>query len=619
MCGIFGAIGPGTAGLSDDALATALAAIAHRGPDAGQVQRLDGLVLGHRRLAIIDLDPRANQPMTRGPATIVFNGEVYNFRALRRELEALGETFVTTSDTEVLLAGYLRHGMAFLDRIEGMFAFALWDAARRELHLARDRFGEKPLFLLQEADRVAFGSEVSAVTPLAGAPLAEDPQAIGLYFRFAYIPAPFAPYRTMTQLEPGERVVVRADDLRMERQRWYRPRAAAFPDGPPDYDTAVAHLRRALTDAVALRMAAADVPVATLVSGGIDSSVLTVLADRVARQPVSAYSLGFPEDPDFDETDAARAVTARLHNVRHQVIPAKVEDILAFSDTVFGRLSEPFADASLLPTAYLFSHIDEKVVLSGDGADEVFGGYGAYAAMTASRRIPAMLKRMLLALPAPGNPTAIRQPHLRALALTREKMATDPLAEYLNWRTYAAPGTLGRFGLDLSAEADLGARFSAVSDGGLRAIQLADIDFNLPNDMLKKIDYASMFHSIEGRLPYLDRPLVEWALGLPDGYRINGRVRKRLLRDAFRNDLPPITLSRRKMGFLLPLRTWFRGGPLRDAFEALVDRQTRFDPQPIHAALRDHASGARDESVLLWAVYVYLRWRETPATGGAGR
>ncbi|EKV25910.1 Asparagine synthetase [Caenispirillum salinarum AK4] len=612
MCGILGAVGAAADRLDDAGLVSALDLIRHRGPDAGAVWRDRAVALGHRRLAIIDLDARAEQPMTRGDLTIVFNGEIYNYRALKQDLEALGHGFTTTSDTEVLLAAWRQWGRDCLTRLEGMFAFALWDAAARALTLARDRFGEKPLFWLRRDDGLMFCSEVPPLVRLAEGRVTEDAEAIGLYFLFSYIPAPAGAFTDLRQLEPGHWLEWRADRADIEGGRYYDPRDAvqsALADAPTDYGQAVAGLRDRLTEAVRLRLETADVPVATLLSGGIDSSVVTTLAARISDKPLTAYSLGFPKDPEFDESDHARAVAAGLPHVRHRVVPADEESILDFADTVFDRLGEPFADSSLLPTSFLCAHIEEKVALGGDAADELFAGYGTYPAIVRGATLPAPARALLTALPRHGNPHAIAHPRLRAAALFHKHLRRDAVDSYLSWRSYADPGVLAGLGLDTGGLPAARRRLGEAGSGALRDVQLVDLIFNLPNDMLRKVDYAAMYHSIEVRLPFLDSALAAWALALPDDFRMHGGVRKRILRDAFAEDLPRDILTRRKMGFLLPVRRWFRQGRLRDELEGLLARQTGLDGSVARAALDRHAAGAEDNSVLLWALYAYLRWQ----------
>ena len=611
MCGILGGIGPGIDRIDEAACRASLACIRHRGPDAEGLWRAPGVMLGHRRLSIIDLAPRAHQPMHRGPMAIVFNGEIYNYRDLKRELEADGQSFSTTSDTEVLLAGLAARGASFLERVEGMFAFAAYDARDRTLLLARDRYGEKPLFLLRQRDSVTFASELASLEALSPEPLQEDEVATGLYFRFSYVPAPLAPLKGTSQLEPGTYARI-GTDLAVKPQRYYAiPAASTAP--APRYEDAVEELRNRLAQAVSARLLAADVPVATLLSGGLDSSIVTVLAARTYGRRVRAYSLGFPDDPPFDESPYARAVAAKISTVEHRVVNARVDDLLAFTERLFDKLSEPLADASLVPTAYLLSQVEEKVVLGGDGADEVFAGYGVYPAMRLSASLPSPLKALLRLAPAHGNPASVRQPSLRAAALFHANLGANPAAEYLRWRTYASGPDLKQLGLDLSGEALVADHLTVTGSGRLRDIQEADITFNLPNDMLRKVDIASMMFGIEGRLPYLDSGLVAFALSLPESFLIKGGVRKRILRDAFAADLPPEILKRRKMGFLMPIRAWFRAGPLRDHLEARVAAQSRFEPATVRRLLAEHASGQSDHSVLLWSLLVFLSWRDKRA------
>lgn len=611
MCGILGAVGSACNDLDDKAFIDALDLIRHRGPDGGAIWQDQGARLGHRRLAIIDLAKRAEQPMLVGDLALVFNGEIYNYRTLHTELQTAGHSFETTSDTEVLLHAWIQWGRECLARLEGMFAFAMWDRRTRRLTLARDRYGEKPLFIHRRTDGLAFASEMPPLIRLANGALTEDAAAIGLFFLYSYIPAPYGAFENVAQLEPGCWLEwSAAEGICQGRHYDLHTAVALAAQGPqPDYATAVSQLRDRLTDAVRLRVETADVPVATLLSGGIDSSVITTLAAHTTSQRLAAYSLGFPEDPNFDETVYARAVAETLPNVRHHVVEATEGRVLDFASQVLDRLGEPFADASILPTSLLCSQITEKVALGGDAADEIFAGYGVYPAILRGAILPAPLRSLLRLMPPHSNPPSIRQPTLRAAALFHRHLRDDPLDAYLSWRTYAEPATLLKLGIDCSAadavRASMGSRFT----GSLRDIQTMDVAFNLPNDMLKKVDYAAMVHGLEMRSPFLDSQLVQWALALPDSYRFSGGVRKRILRDAFAGMLPQRVIARGKMGFLLPIRRWFRNGQLRNELEALLDRQTRFNRASAQQLITDHATGGADHSVLLWSLYVYLRWQ----------
>lgn len=604
MCGLFGVFGSGAEYYTARA-GFASRALAHRGPDAEGVWTGEGVLLGHRRLSILDLSTRANQPMRRGPLRIVFNGEIYNFQVLRRDLEAKGEVFETNSDTDVLLAGLAREGIDFLNRAEGMFAFALHDERDRSLLLARDRYGEKPLYVHETRGRVIFASELAGIEALSEKPLEEDADAIALLFRLSYIPAPLSALEGTSQLEPGSWRRYSADIGRSDGRYYELPRPPLTKLG---YAEACEAVREGLRSSVDLRLKTADVPVATLLSGGLDSTIVTLLAHRLSSKPVTAYSLSFPDEPAFDEGAFASEAAQGAPGLDHRVVPARVDDLLSFTDRLFSTLSEPLADASLVPTAYLVSHIEEKVVLGGDGADEVYAGYGTYASMRASARLPAALKRLLLHVPPHRAPSRIRNPLLRAAALFHSNLAMDPVAEYLLWRSYARPSDLALLDLDRDVTDILHTGVQDVAGGTLRDVQIADISFNLPNDMLRKVDIAGMAFGVEARLPYLDREVVHFALSTPDNFRMRSGVRKRILRDAFADLVPPSILARRKMGFLMPIRQWMSGGPMRDAVLDLGRSQTRFDPAVIERLLLEHSRGLADHSVLLWALYVYFRW-----------
>lgn len=610
MCGILGAFGSRAAEVSEADFLDALDLIRHRGPDSGSVWSQPGIRLGHRRLAIIDLAPRADQPMRQGNLAIVFNGEIYNYRELRAELSVLGYTFSTSSDTEVLLQAWRHWGADCLPRLEGMFAFALWDGDQGKLYLARDRYGEKPLFVHESSDGIAFASEMPSLIRLAGGGLQENKSATGLFFMYSYIPAPYGALQGVFQLEPGCWMEWSAQKC-VRQYRYYSLKSAialSAAQPQPAYGDACRTLRMLLRDAVHRRVETADVPVASLLSGGIDSSIVTILAAQVSNQPMSVYSLGFPEDPGFDETDFAKAVTATLPNVRHHIVEATEERVLRFSGAVLDRLGEPYADASILPTSLLCSQIGEKIALGGDAADELFAGYGTYPAIVAGAKLPGPVRGLLSLLPRHPNPPAILNGYLRAAALFHRHLRATPLQSYLSWRSYADMDVLIALGIDTSAVYPFSATLDCSGAASLRDVQALDLAFNLPNDMLKKVDHAAMFHGLEVRLPFLDSRLVHWALGLPDEYRLSGSRRKRILRDAFADVLPEMVLTRGKMGFLLPIRRWFREGRLRNELDAMLSVQTVLNSKVARSILSEHATGRADHSVLLWSIYVYLRW-----------
>lgn len=608
MCGVLGGVYWGRDVPARGAIDAALALLAHRGPDASGVLTGNGFFLAHRRLAILDLDRRSDQPMSRHGVHISFNGEIYNYKKIRRRLEAKGFGFTTTSDTEVVLAAYLDRGLECLEEFEGMFALAIVDEPRRALVLARDKFGEKPLYYFSDDRGLLFASEVRPLAHLLGqSNLQIDRQAMGLYFLFSYIPAPYAPYRQMCQLQPGHWARMEMDQGRLTTSRYYdlkkrvRERQTSFAE-------AARALKRQLTESVKQRLAASDVPVAVFLSGGIDSSAITAIAATVAPDTVRAYSVSFPQDTDYDESTYAVEVAVRYPNIRHTVVPVVEGDLADFTQRTLSRLGEPYADASLVPAAYLSAQVEEKVALGGDGADELLAGYGVYASLRASSRIPAWAKRLLMLLPAHRHPHAIGNSRLRAAALFHGHLARSPADEYLSWRHYASTDLLLALGLDMTALADVKKMLLDFRADNLRDIQITDIEFNLPNDMLKKLDLASMFHSLEVRLPYLDSGFAEFALSLPASYHMQGLERKRLLRAALQDSLPASVLTRPKKGFLLPIRKWFAEGRIKEELAALIGEQTLFDRAVLKKTAQRHSDGTEDNSVFLWELYVYLKW-----------
>jgi len=614
MCGILGVAGSFASKTSDADFLDALDLIRHRGPDSGSIWRDSMVCLGHRRLSIIDLSNSADQPMRLDDLTIIFNGEIYNYRELKYELRALGHSFYTNSDTEVLLKAWQYWGAECLSRLEGMFSIAIWNATKAKLYLARDRFGEKPLYVKEDIDGIGFASEMPPLIRLAGKSIVENRAAIGLFFQYSYIPAPYGAFEGFSQLEPGCWMEW-SPFTGIQRHKYYSLKesiAQSTIKPQLSYTDACISLKSILHDAIRIRIETADVPVATLLSGGIDSSIVTILAARIQNsdKPMSVYSLGFPEDAEFDETDFAKAVTANLPNVDHRIIEATEDNVLDFASNVINRLGEPFADASILPTSLLCSSIEEKVALGGDAADEIFAGYGVYPAILAGASLPSPIRKLISLIPKHQNPTAIRNETLRSAALFHLNLHSTTIKSYLSWRSYAEPKILKDLNIDVSESFSFAKAMEFSTINSLQDLQIIDLEFNLPNDMLKKVDYAGMFQSIEMRLPFLDSKLVHWILGLPDDYRLAGTKRKRILRDAFSDILPERILNRRKMGFLLPIRRWFRSGKLREELEAMLGLQTTLDTKTINILLREHSLGIKDHSVLLWSIYVYLKWQQ---------
>jgi len=611
MCGIMGWVGCRTGTPGEEVFAAALDLIRHRGPDGGKLWIDKGVCLGHRRLAIVDLAERAEQPMQMHSHVIVFNGEIYNYKILRSKLEALGHSFSTSSDSEVLLCAWLQWGRDCLTRLEGMFAFAIWDKHNRTLHLARDRFGEKPLFYYFGETGISFASELPPLIRIAGKNiLQESDAALSQYFQFSYTPAPRSILKGVEQVLPGAWLQW-TEPQGISKGTYYDLRSeveAKQVNTSLRYQDTATQLRNALTEATRLRIESADVPVATLLSGGLDSSIITMIASKVSTSKIRAYSLGFPDDPEFDETTYAKEVARSLPNVEHCVVEVTEDSVRDSCDRVLESLGEPFADASIIPTSLICSQVDEKVALGGDAADELFAGYGVYPAIMMGASIPRWLRCFLMNLSVSSNPALIKNSKLRAAAFFLNHLKQTSWESYLSWRTYADVDRLSSLKMP-SAELDGIACDNQFDLGGLKDIQMMDIMFNLPNDMLKKVDYAAMMHGLEVRLPFLDSNIVEFALKLPDRYKIYGKVRKKILKDAFSDVLPPSITGRSKKGFLLPIRSWFRDGNIREDLIDLVESQNQIDSKECDILLQEHSSGKYDHSVFLWSIYVYLKWK----------
>jgi asparagine synthase (glutamine-hydrolysing) len=637
MCGIAGAYlrrGQAREELlrTGDAMSTC---IAHRGPDdSGHfVDERGGLLLAFRRLAIIDLSQAGHQPMESptGRYVLIFNGEAYNFNAVREELESIGAApeWRGHSDTEVLLAAIERWGLEdALRRFVGMFAFAVWDKREETLHLVRDRVGVKPLYYALADDAVLFGSELKAI---AAHPLFRreiDRDAVALYARFGYVPAPHTIYRNTYKLPPGGILTIRPGTERPEPHLYWTVRdAAARGKANPFTGTdaeALDALDALLKDSVGLRMIS-DVPLGVFLSGGIDSSIVTAQMQRQARGPVKTFSIGLRES-GYDEAQYARAVAKHLgtDHTELYVTAEEARDVIPLLPHIY---DEPFGDASQIPT-YLVSKLARRSVtvsLSGDGGDELFGGYNRYflgrSLWKTTRRIPRPLRPVagaaLRALPpAAWNrvlaPLGRRFPALRERAGDRlHKLAramnaggSDALYRELvaQWRD-VVPGAEAR---PIAIDEPL-----PLDDVTERMMAYDQMSY-LVDDVLVKVDRASMAVSLEAREPLLDHRLIELAWTLPLHMKVRDGKGKWLLRTLLARYVPEELIERPKMGFAVPLDSWLRG-PLRDWAESLLDeRRLRqegwFDASQVRRAWRSHLAGGAEWQQHLWTVLMFQAW-----------
>jgi asparagine synthase (glutamine-hydrolysing) len=597
------------------------ATLVHRGPDSDG-QLVDGpAALAARRLSIIDLET-GDQPIANedGTVHVVQNGEIYNYRELRARLELAGHHFATSSDTEVLVHLYEEHGDGFAERLRGMFAVALWDARQRRLVLARDPFGIKPLYYRVGTDELAFASELRAL------PRGEiDFDALEAFLAFNSIPGPYSIFRDVRKLPPGHLLVWK--DGAATLSRFARPAPVAAAEIRREHEDELAEeLRGRLRDSVRAHLIA-DVPVGVLLSGGVDSSVLAALAAQESSEPVHTFSIGF-EERSFDELDDARAV-AELYGTRHEELVLRPDAALLLP-ALADAFDEPFADSSALPT-YLVSELAArhvKVALSGEGGDELFGGYYTYAAdLLALRfgRLAPLARPLVERLPSSSRKASF---DYKAKRFVRGA-ALPPLERHHAWKEIFSPEaraelTLQRPGFD---PVDLLRTRYAETEGAELLARLQDVDLGLylVDDLLVKTDRASMAHSLEARVPYLDPLVAGLAQALPTRLKVSGLRKKRLLRAAAAPLLPRGIVYGRKRGFSIPAAAWLRGELEPFARDVLstetLRRQAFFRPEPVARLLDRHVAGKEDLSRQLWSLLAFTLWyeRHVERTPGALR
>ncbi len=613
--------------------------IRHRGPDDEGVYssapaRGDApkpnAALGFRRLSIIDLEG-GHQPLSNedGTVWIVFNGEIYNYRELRDDLEARGHQFATHTDTEVIVHLYEECGPACVDHLRGMFAFAIWDDRKGRLFLARDRLGQKPLFYRCDAGRILFASELKSLLQVPNAPRELDPQAVDLYLTYQYVPDPHCILKGYAKLPPGHRAVWENGQITVERY-WQPPyadtpeRLTATADWSPDDWRR--QLRETLTEAVRLRMRS-DVPLGAFLSGGIDSTIIVGLMQSLSEQPVHTFSIGFPVK-EFDETSYAREAAKKLGTNHHEyIVEPSAIDLLP---KIIWHYDEPFSDSSAIPTMYL-SEVTRKevtVALSGDGGDELFAGYERYQAVRLAARLdrlpialrkmfawnlwqqipssgeqrslPRRIKRFIAAL---GQPPPLR--YLRWIGIFdrewRNKLYTDGFREQL--------GDFDSGGLLLSAYEECPDR------DFVTRTTCADVVTYLPFDILKKVDIASMAFSLECRSPFLDHHVAELAARMPLSLKQQGCRSKVVLTETFADLLPASIQTRKKMGFGVPLAPWFRNELKELLIDTLLgDRAAGrglFRREAVQELIDEHMSGEWDHCYRLWNLLCLEHWCRT--------
>jgi asparagine synthase (glutamine-hydrolysing) len=627
MCGICGELSfDRQRPVSAEAIRSMRDQLVHRGPDAFGIHvSSNGLAgLGFRRLRIIDLSTNANQPMPNedGSIQLVFNGEIYNFAAIRERLVASGHRFRSRSDTEVIVHLYEEKGAACVEELDGMFALAIWDGRQERLVLARDRVGKKPLFFHRGRRRLAFASEIKAFLAHPDIDLEINEDAVPYYFLYGYVPGPETFYRSVMQVEPGTSVTITADGAIAHHTYWAPryPDASAQSAKTTDRRAAMETVRSLTTQAVERRLIS-DVPLGAFLSGGVDSTIVVGLMTALSGERVKTFSIGFEGDAAYDETAHARAVAERFHtdHTEFRVSPSAVELI----DTLLWHHDGPFGDSSAIPT-YLVSRLTRQhvtVVLTGDGGDEVFAGYLRFHAALAAGTLPEWSGGVLAALLSP-LPTAPNERHWLSRARRFARHMHLPLLERLTrWNSF--------FYEDL--ESLLASRFRQSQPridplhhlrrnlaelrrlSPLSQLLLANFRAYLPGDLLVKTDRMTMANSIEARSPFLDRALIDYAATLPDRWKLSrfGQT-KVILRRAFADLIPERINRRGKMGFGVPLDRWFRGELRSYVRETLLASDARclayLEPAALETIVRRHETGEANLGQQLWCLLAFERW-----------
>lgn len=638
MCGITGAAWTrDREPLDQSVLARMMTAIKHRGPDAegfyySPKDSGPGAALGFRRLSIIDLaggqQPLANEDRT---VWIVFNGEIYNYRELRPVLESQGHRFRTDSDTETIVHLYEQYGTDCVRHLRGMFAFALWDERNRRLFLARDRMGQKPLFYRQEADRFLFASELKSLLQVPNVPRKLHPPALDAYLLYQYVPYPMCILEGYNKLPPAHWATYENGQLHIERY-WHPPFEEEFPVADVSKNASAwtperwrRELRQTLTEAVKLRLRS-DVPLGAFLSGGVDSTIITGLMQEQSASPVHTFSIGFPV-AQFDERSYARQAAAHLGTEHHEaIVKPEALDILP---KLIWHYDEPFADSSAIPTMYLSEMTRQHVTvaLSGDGGDELFAGYDRYQAVALGSRIdslPRFLKNALTWKHWQKIPASVRQKSFRRrLKRLISALGKPPEKRYLTWISIfdddrRLPLYTEEFRRRLAGfEADaflLKAYEACPNRDFVTRTTATDVLTYLPCDILTKVDVASMAVGLEARSPFMDHHVVELAARMPMELKMHHRRGKQILLETFGDLLPPAIQKRRKMGFGVPLDSWFRGElkPLLE--EKLLNPKALsrgyFQPEMVQRLVEEHQSGQFDHSYRLWSLLCFEEWNE---------
>lgn len=621
MCGIAGFSRYHFESGDEPLLQTMGQAIYHRGPDAGGTYLDDGVGLCHRRLSILDLSSAGNQPMFSPDRryVIVFNGEIYNFLDIRASLEAQGHQFSTHTDTEVILTLYALEGPDCLEKLNGMFALAIWDTANQSLFLARDRIGKKPLYYSHQDGKLAFASEIKALLPIPFISKAIRDDAVYDFFAYQYVPDPKTIFSDIHKCPPGHYMLFVEGNLSVKRY-W----DIDFSRTSSNSEEALTNQLRELTAHCTKQRMIADVPLGAFLSGGVDSSGVVAMMANQSEKPVKTCSIGFDEER-FNETEFAQAVANQYHTEHHEfIVQDNVSDNL---EHIVSFFDEPFADPSLVPTYFVskLARQEVTVAIAGDGGDEVFAGYEKYSVDSIENnlrnKVPGWLRKNILPglanlLSAGSSITLLR----KAKSLC-DSLSCDPaMGFYLSnaqidqrhWQQLVNPEFNQRLGSYHPSKITLDAYAKANGPDHLSKILYTDLTTFLPGGILVKVDRMSMANSLEVRAPILDREVIEFAASVPSQYKFKQGEKKHILKEAFKPLLPDDILYRKKMGFSVPLDSWFRN-EIKDIAQRYILGQNTglsqyFNPQVVLQFWQQHQSGKYQHGTLLWSMLMFEMW-----------
>jgi len=640
MCGICGKINIEGKEIRRELIARMNSELSHRGPDdegiyinnssPGTGQALVSVGLGHKRLSIIDLSEAGRQPMSNEDRSIqmVFNGEIYNFKNLKKELEQNGHHFTSKTDCEVIIHLYEKEGIECIKKLNGMFAFALWDSKNQTLFLCRDRLGIKPLFYCWDGKSLYFASEIKSILCNPEVSKKMDWNALNLYLTLNYIPGPYTIFKKIKKLDPGCYILVRKEGLEI-KQYWDIEKGTEYYENKEkNIETYKKNLYDLLEDSVRIRLIA-DVPLGAFLSGGIDSSIIVGLMSRVSNSPINTYSIGYKDVPLFDETKYAREV-AKLNDTHHHEIILSAKDVLDTIPEVLTCLDEPFADSSAIPQ-YIVSRETKKhvkVALSGDGADELFAGYRMYSGeywYSRYKLFPRVLRTKLiepLLTSLPDSRDKYLLEHIRRMKkfvtgakdrfedrlFVWNEIFSEELREKIINKKKIEPDKINP---DLGKEMLL-KRLNSYDSDNINRMLYMDLKISLPNDMLSKVDLMSMRNSLEVRVPFLDHRLVEYVFQIRGNLKLKGKKGKYILLETFKNILPPLLLNKPKWGFEIPISKWLKSELRFLINEYLskkrIETQGIFNFKPVEKLIDDLFQNRSDTSWHLWNLIVFQAW-----------